>query len=345
MEEQSSWVLVTGGLGYIGSHVCVELCLQGYNVIIVDLMGKHSHNVFDNMKKIVDGTAAAGQLKLKYCDLAKEELHIPQRCDVIIHLAALKSVPESVEQPLLYYEQNLRCLFTVMNCAKLWGNNPAFVFSSSATVYGYPVKLPVTEKHPIKPTNPYGETKVICEQLLRDLSEASSSPIGSTIVLRYFNPVGAHPSGLIGESPTSGNLMAAICRTLGKEEKLLNVYGKEHATIDGTQVRDYLHVMDLATAHVSAVKRAIKVQQPREYLEINLGRGKGISVQEMISTMESVTNLKIPVFYHSHGRKGDVDEVYASCERAYIILGWKASRTIVDMCKDAWNYYRKIKNL
>lgn len=338
---ENCWVLVTGGLGYIGSHVCVELCLQGFNVIIVDLMGKHSLNVFDNMKKIVDGTgaAAAGQLKLKYCDLVKEELHIPHRCDVIIHLAALKSVPESVEQPLLYYEHNLRCLFTVLNCAKLWGNEPAFVFSSSATVYGYPVKLPITEKHPINPTNPYGETKVICEQLLRKLSEAMSSPIGTTIILRYFNPVGAHPSGLIGESPTSGNLMAAICRTLGKEDEVLNVYGRGHGTIDGTQVRDYLHVMDLAMAHIAAVKRAIRVRN--EYLEINLGRGKGISVQQMITTMESVTGLKIPVFYHSHARKGDVDEVYASNERASIILGWKAERTIADMCEDAGTITKK----
>jgi UDP-glucose 4-epimerase len=272
MEDKKVWILVTGGLGYIGSHICVQLCLQGYNVIIVD-NGYDRHNVFENMNKIIEDSVVPtatpkGELKLKYCDLAKEDLWIPKKCDCIIHLATT----ESIKDPLLYYETILGCLFTVLRCAKQWGNAPAFIFSSSAEVYCQPSTLPVSERHPLKPLNPYGQSKEMCETIIRETYE-SSAGIGSAIVLRYINPIGAHPSGLIGPKKSS-NLMSVICQTVSNEQSFLTTHSQ-----DGSHIRDLnVHVMDIANAHVAAIRRSLIVR--REYVELNLESGKGYTVQE-----------------------------------------------------------------
>lgn len=334
-EEEGKWVLVTGGLGYIGSHVTIELCLRGFNVILVDKIG-HPGDIHrgDKLKEILKNHGCQSGLHITYKDLEKEQLWIPHACDYIIHLAAYKSVPESVANPFLYYHNNINALLTTLACAKQWRNKPVFIFSSSATVYGEPTALPLTEDSPLGPTNSYGQTKLMCEQILRDVVQAPQAPISKAIVLRYFNPVGAHPSGLIGETTTSQkatNLMPVVLQALKGEREVVNVFGTDYGTRDGTALRDYLHVMDLAEAHVAACLAASDLDQ----LEvINLGRGQGVSVAEVVAEMEMVTGMKVPV-KHAARREGDVEACFTSCERAARKLGWTAKRTLRDMCLSA----------
>lgn len=345
-------VLVSGGLGYIGSHIVVELCVAGFDVICVDYTTNTAVKL--GIGKILDdhrkkkGSAHIGEVEFLTCDLTRDSICdlTKNQCDVIIHLAALKSVAESVENPLLYFDVNLKCLLSILQCARTWGNKPSFIFSSSATVYGNPNHLPITESHMLSAINPYGQSKIMCEQILKSVTQSNNSPVNHVHILRFFNPIGAHPSGHIGENPNGppANLMPILCEVLAGQRTHVNIFGRDWATHDGTAVRDYLHVMDLAEAHVECVRRCVKLgyqQQQSEYLELNLGRGKGVSVLEMIREMECATGMHIKT-HDALQRPGDVAECYSSADKAYAILGWVAKRSLFDMCCDSWNYYKKM---
>ena len=333
MEHGKQWVLVTGGLGYIGSHVAVELCLTGFNVIVVDRLLSSKIATSKKMKQILELEDCNSQIHFAYKDLQKEDLWIPRKCDYIIHLAAFKSVGESVADPLKYYRNNINSLLCVLRCAEDWGNKPVFIFSSSATVYAPTTNLPLTEESALGPVNPYGHTKLMCEQIIRDTVNAPQSPISSAMLLRYFNPVGAHPTGLIGEDAVkdAANLMPVLCQTLLGEREALHIFGTDYDTQDGTAVRDYLHIMDLVRAHINACQCEVK---PNEVEVINLGRGMGVSVQQMVTCMENVTGQKIPVVLAPR-RSGDAPACYTSCERALSRLDWVATRGLKEMCKSA----------
>jgi UDP-glucose 4-epimerase len=333
MENKQQWVLVTGGLGYIGSHVCVSLCLRGFNVIVVDILTKDI-NRSTRIREILAHEQCQSEICFSYKDLAREELCIPKACDYIIHLAALKSVGESVSEPLRYYENNIKALLTVLQCARRWRSKPVFIFSSSATVYGVPPTGLVTEESILAPVNPYGQTKVMCEQILRDTVTGTKSPISAAVLLRYFNPVGAHPSGVIGEDASSGaqNLMPVILQILSGERDALHIYGTDYSTPDGTALRDYIHIMDLAEAHVAACQPL--VVKDGEVEAINIGRGEGVSVREMILAMERVTERTIDVV-EDERRPGDAPSCFTTCHKALDLLGWKASRSLDEMCSSA----------
>lgn len=337
-EQRQVWVLVTGGTGYIGSIVTVELCARGYNVIVADQPSAASARVVQGMRDAVaQAETDVGQLLFTYCDLSKDVLHIPRACDVIIHLAAYKSVAESTADPLKYYDNNLKCLLTVLDCARRWRNRPQFIFSSSATVYGTPEVLPITEAHPLRPVNAYGQSKLMCEQILQGLCapDASNTPISSAVCLRYFNPVGAHTSGMLGErcaQPT--NLMPILCEAAAARRDCVYVFSGEDAP--ASPIRDYLHVMDLAEAHIAAI-----AARHTRFEAINLGRGHGVSVMEMIHAMEVATGKSIPTEM-APKRPGDVWTIYTSCDKAQRVLGgWHAHRSVQEMCESAWNFYRK----
>lgn len=356
-QRSNSWVLVTGGLGYIGSHVAVELCCRGFNVITVDQLGRgaHTHRVTEGMKRALyeccPDEQDRGELHFAYADLAHEKLQIPRTCDVIIHLAALKSVAESTAHPLKYYDNNLKCLLTVLECARMWRNKPHLIFSSSATVYGSPNNPggELTEAHPLNPVNAYGQSKLMCEQILASLCQpeaAASSPVGNVISLRYFNPVGAHPTGHIGEyceQPT--NLMPILCEAAAGQRDVVYVFSGRGTQSPHSPVRDYLHIMDLVEAHIAAMMYCLKGEQAApsssQFLPINLGRGEGVSVLDMISEMELATGIPIPTQIAPR-RPGDVWAMYASCQRAHEVLGWRATRSVREMCASAWKFYRKL---
>lgn len=329
------WVLVTGGIGYIGSHVAVEMCLRGFNVIVVDNLHTCTDvNRCTSIRNILQQHKCQSEIHFTYKDLEREALWIPRKCDFIIHLAAYKSVPESVADPLRYYSNNINALLKVLECAKQWRNQPVFIFSSSATVYGDVTEMPLTERSPTAPTNPYGHTKLMCEQILSDAVRAERPVISNAVMLRYFNPVGAHPSGLIGESVAASsalNLMPVLLQALRGERDHVQVFGTDYPTPDGTAVRDYIHVMDLAEAHIAACERADTLD-PVEV--INLGRGRGVSVAEMIGTLEKVVGQKVPVQMCAR-REGDAATSFTSCQRAKDRLKWEATRGVEDMCRDA----------
>lgn len=335
------WVLVTGALGYIGSHVTLELCLSGINVIALDC--RHAPHVMHGLREIIaieeeKRLESAGKLLFMCKDLlSNEPLRIPRACDAIIHLAALKSVSESVSNPLKYHTTNINCLLSVLDCAQAWGNKPLLVFSSSATVYGDPQYLPLDEIHQVNPVNPYGSTKVACELIANDVA---GTVVSRTIILRYFNPVGAHPTALLGEEPeaTPMNLMPLICRVASGRMACLKIFGRDWDTEDGTAVRDYLHVMDLATAHVAAVT---STDLPISSI-FNLGRGCGISVEQMINTMRRISGQEINT-EDAPRRDGDVAQCYASAYNAKEKLGWEATRGLNEMCRDAWNFEQKLR--
>lgn len=327
-------ILVTGGAGYIGSHTCIELLNSGFNLVVLDNLSNASKVSLLRVEQITNKTIAffCGDIRsVKDIDQVFNQYQI----DAVIHFAGLKAVGESVKKPLHYYENNvagtinLLRVMTKYNCKKL-------VFSSSATVYGDPHSVPIQEHFPLSATNPYGRSKLIIEDILRDLYASDNS--WSLALLRYFNPVGAHASGLIGEDPRGvpNNLMPYISQVaVGKQEKL-NIFGGDYETKDGTGVRDYIHVVDLAKGHVKALEA---IQKP-SLITVNLGTGKGYSVLEMIKAFERVSGKKIP-YEIVERRAGDIAQCYADPKLAKEKLNWSAQLTLEDMCKDTWSWQSK----
>jgi UDP-glucose 4-epimerase len=330
-------ILVTGGTGYIGSHTAVELIKEGFEVVIVDDLSNSQFEVLDGIEKISGKRPAFYQFDL--CDQEAINKFFVDEPDItgIIHFAASKAVGESVEKPLLYYRNNLFSLIFLLEAMKQLKISD-LVFSSSCTVYGQPDKLPVTEQTPFQPAeSPYGNTKQICEEILRDTCKVT--PGINAISLRYFNPVGAHDSALIGELPRGvpNNLVPFITQTAAGMRKELLVFGNDYDTPDGSAVRDYIHVVDLAVAHVVAVKRLAAKKQKNNYEYFNLGTGKGMTVLEIIKTFEKVNDIKVN--YRIVGRRpGDVVKIYADTAYANKELGWTATRTAEDMMRSAWKW-------
>ncbi len=330
-------ILVTGGCGYIGSHTCVELLDKGYEVVIVDNLNNSKEDVIDKIEKITGKKVKF--YKEDVCNKqGMDKIFEKEKIDAVIHFAGLKAVGESVSKPLMYYRNNLDSTLTLLevmqkhNCKKI-------VFSSSATVYGNPEKLPITEDFPLHTTNPYGTTKLMIERILKDLYASDNE--FSIAILRYFNPIGAHKSGLIGENPNGipNNLMPYIVKVANKELKELSIFGNDYNTIDGTGVRDYIHVVDLAKGHIKAIEKIMKDAGVDTY---NLGTGKGYSVLQIVETFKKVNNVDVP--YKIVGRRpGDIDACYASTEKANKLLNWKAELEIEEMCRDSYNFILKNK--
>ena len=332
-------VLVTGGTGYIGSHTVVELQNSGYEPVIVDNLCNSSASIIDNIEKIT-GKKPAFE-KVDCCDYESLDKVFAKYGDIeaIIHFAAYKAVGESCAKPLEYYENNLMSLINLLKLMPKYGVK-GIVFSSSCTVYGQPDIVPVNEQSPIKPANcPYGNTKQISEEIIRD-TITSGSPIKS-ILLRYFNPIGAHPTSLIGELPNGVplNLVPYITQTaIGIREKL-SVFGDDYNTPDGSCIRDYIDVVDLAKAHVLAISRML--DKDSDKVEVyNLGTGNGVSVLELVKEFEKSTGVTLN-YQIVDRRPGDVEQVYADCKKANEILGWKATTPLDETLNNAWNWQKK----
>lgn len=330
-------ILVTGGLGYIGSHTCVELLDAGYDIVVVDNLYNSDISVKDRIEKITGKTFKFYENDV--CDEeALEKIFSENKIDAVIHFAAYKAVGESVKLPLNYYENNLTSTIKLCKVMKRHKVN-AFVFSSSATVYGSPKTLPIKEDFPLSTTNPYGSTKLYNEGILKDVSISDDK--FSVIILRYFNPIGAHSSGILGEDPKGipNNLMPYIVKVAAGELECLNVFGNDYNTHDGTGVRDYIHVVDLAKGHLKAIEKAMEEPGVKYY---NLGTGTGYSVLDLVTTYEKVNNVKVP--YKIVGRRpGDIDACYADPTKAYEELGWKAELGIEEMCRDSYLYQENFK--
>jgi UDP-glucose 4-epimerase len=327
-------IMVTGGAGYIGSHACVELLSAGYPVLIYDNFSNSNIAVVERIERIT-GTrpeVVCGDV----CDGASVEAAlIEHRCSAVVHFAGLKAVADSVRDPLRYYENNVVGSMNLVR-AMQDTNVSKLVFSSSATVYGNPAFLPLTEDHPKSPYSPYGRTKLVVEGMLGDLATATGSL--RVAILRYFNPVGCHESGLIGEDPLGvpGNLMPFISQVAVGRRPYLSVYGNDYDTPDGTGVRDYVHVMDLAAGHVRALERL----ETQPVITVNLGTGRGSSVLDMVSAFRKASGKDIPLVFAPR-RDGDVSSYYACTDLAERLLGWRATRNLVDMCADSWNWQRR----
>jgi UDP-glucose 4-epimerase len=336
-------ILVTGGTGYIGSHTAVELLGNRFETIIVDNLSNSRIEVLDGIKKISGIEPAFENFDL--CDLEKLRECCRKHKDIhaIIHFAAFKAVGESVEKPLEYYRNNLVSLMNLMLAMREF-NIPSLVFSSSCTVYGQPDILPVTEASPVKTANsPYGNTKQICEEIIRDT--ISSNAGLKAISLRYFNPIGAHRSALIGELPlgTPMNLIPYITQTVIGIREELRVFGGDYDTPDGTGIRDYIDVVDLAKAHVKAIRRLLENKNEQSYEVFNLGTGKGLSVLEIVKTFEKAIGL--PVKYKIYPRRpGDIARVYADTSLANKELGWTADTPLGETLLSAWNWEKNIRS-
>lgn len=335
-------ILVTGGTGYIGSHTAVELINEGFEVVMIDNLYNSEASVADRIRKITGVKPLLEVFDL--CDNSALDDFFRRNNDLaaIIHFAAYKAVGESVHKPLEYYRNNLISLMNLLDQMKKQ-HSGSFVFSSSCTVYGQPEKLPVTEDAPLQPaTSPYGNTKQVSEAIIRDTA-ASDSGI-KAISLRYFNPIGAHPTALIGELPRGvpENLVPFITQTaIGLREEL-KVFGDDYDTPDGTCVRDYLHVVDLAKAHVVAVKRLVEGKNKTNYEVFNLGTGKGISVLDAIRSFEKVSGVKLN--YRIVGRRqGDIEKIWADPSYANKELGWRTLSTLDDAMKTAWDWEKAIR--
>lgn len=335
-------ILVTGGTGYIGSHTVVELQASGYEVIIVDNLSNSQANVVDNIEK-VSGIRPAFE-HLDCLDYAGLDALFTKYSGIkgIIHFAASKAVGESVEKPLLYYRNNLVSLVNLLELMPKHGVE-GIIFSSSCTVYGQPDVLPVTEEAPIKKAeSPYGNTKQINEEIVQDFVK-SGAPINA-ILLRYFNPIGAHPTALLGELPNGvpQNLVPFLTQTaMGIREKL-SVFGDDYDTPDGSCIRDYINVVDLAKAHVVAMNRIMEKKQADKVEVFNIGTGRGLSVLELIHAFEASTGVKLN--YQIVGRRaGDIEKVWANPDRANNVLGWKAEATIEDTLRSAWNWQVRLR--
>ena len=330
-------VLVTGGAGFIGSHTVVELLDAGYEVVVVDNLSNASEESMRRVKEITGKSFDFYVADVR--DRAKlEEIFSAHNVDWVIHFAGLKAVGESVQKPVLYYDNNLISTLVLLETMEKFGVRN-FVFSSSATVYGEPERLPLDEDCRLMTTNPYGTTKLMQEQMLKDLYRADNR--WNIALLRYFNPVGAHPSGRIGEDPKGipNNLMPYVAQVASGKLQKIGVFGNDYPTPDGTGVRDYIHVVDLARGHVAAIA---KLREPGVHI-YNLGTGNGYSVLDMIHAFEKACGKKLP-YEIKPRRAGDVPACYASCKKAEEELGWKAQYDLEDMCRDQWNWQKNNPN-
>ena len=329
-------ILVTGGLGFIGSHAVVELLDADYEVVVIDNLYNSSIDVIDKIKEITGKDFTFYQNDV--CDLdALERIFSEHKIDAVIHFAGYKAVGESVREPIMYYENNL--LSTLHLCKKMIEHECFnIIFSSSATVYGDPEVLPITEDSKVGgTTNPYGTSKLMIERMLKDI--CISNPKFTAVVLRYFNPIGAHKSGLIGEKPNGipNNLMPYIVRVANGELEILSVFGNDYDTHDGTGVRDYIHVVDLAKGHLKAIEKAVNSEGIYYY---NLGTGTGYSVLDLVTNFEKVNGVKVP-YKIVDRRPGDIAACYADPSKAFNELGWKAEYGVEDMMRDSYNFILK----
>lgn len=327
-------VLITGGTGFIGSHTCVELLNNNYDIVVVDNYSNSKPDVIDKIKKITGKEFKNYDIDICNKD-ELEKVFIENKIDAVIHFAGYKAVGESVAKPIIYYRNNIDSTLSVLELMQKY-NVKNFVFSSSATVYGKPDKLPIFEDFPLSTTNPYGTTKLMIERILKDLYKSDNS--FNITILRYFNPIGAHSSGLIGENPNDipNNLMPYIVKVATGEFDKLKVFGNDYDTVDGTGVRDYIHVVDLAIGHIKALEHL-------NGLNIyNLGTGKGTSVLELVNTFSKINNVDVK-YEIVDRRPGDIDACFADASKAFNEIGFKASKTIEDMCRDAYNFINNNK--
>ncbi len=334
-------ILVTGGAGFIGSHTVVELINAGYRPVIIDNFSNSDKSVLNRLQQITNHKITC--YTRDFQDQAfLAEIFQKESIDGVVHFAAYKAVGESVEQPLKYYQNNVAGFIALLESMER-SNIPSLVFSSSCTVYGEPDTVPVTESSPSKPaTSPYGTTKKICEDILSDIANVSKNI--RSLALRYFNPVGAHPSGLIGELPIGipANLVPFVTQTAAGLREQLTVYGDDYDTPDGTCIRDYIHVVDLAKAHVKALEY-IDSKKAGFYDTCNVGTGKGTSVLEVIKTFEKVTGKKVN-YKVGPRRAGDIVSTYAAVDKAKRTLGWESEKSLADGLKDAWRWQQSLSH-
>lgn len=331
-------ILVTGGAGYIGSHTCVELLENGYDIVVMDNFSNSKPEALQRIKEITGKDFAFYEADL-LDEAALDTIFREHEIEAVVHFAGLKAVGESVAQPLRYYHNNITGTVTLLQVMEKY-NVKKMVFSSSATVYGDPVSVPIREDFPLHTTNPYGSTKLMIEDILRDIYIADNE--WSIALLRYFNPIGAHKSGLIGEDPQGipNNLMPYIAQVAAGKLERLSVFGNDYNTPDGTGVRDYIHVVDLAQGHIKAVEKVLSSTGVDAY---NLGTGTGYSVLDMVDAFEKVNGVKVPCVITAR-RPGDIATCYADPTKAKEVLGWVAKYGIEDMCRDTWNFMQKNPN-
>jgi UDP-glucose 4-epimerase len=332
MEPKSNVVLVTGGAGYIGSHTVVELLNNKYDVVVMDNLCNSNEESLSRVKKITGRNFVFEKVDLRD-EAGLERLFSTYNVTSVIHFAGLKAVGESNSMPLEYYDNNVNGTVLLLRVMAKH-NVKNIVFSSSATVYGDPATVPITEEFPLSATNPYGRTKLFIEEIMRDLYK--SDPTWNIVLLRYFNPVGAHVSGTIGEDPRGApnNLLPYVTQTAIGRREFLSVFGGDYKTVDGTGVRDYIHVVDLAKGHIAAVK---KLDSKPGCLAVNLGTGNGYSVLQMVEAMKKASGKEIPYKIVAR-RPGDVATCYADPSFAFKTLGWKAEKGLEEMCADAWRW-------
>ena len=328
-------ILVTGGAGYIGSHACVELLNENYDIVVVDNFVNSGPKSLDRIKEITGKDFVFYEADILDKD-AMTKIFAEQKIDAVIHFAGLKAVGESVAMPIRYYHNNITGTLVLLDAMKEAGVKK-IVFSSSATVYGDPHTVPITEDFPLSTTNPYGSTKLMIENILRDVYVSDNE--WSICLLRYFNPIGAHPSGLIGEEPNGipNNLMPYVARVASGQLEILSVFGNDYPTHDGTGVRDYIHVVDLAKGHIKALEKAMRDTGVDAY---NLGTGNGYSVLDIVKTFEKENGVKVN-YKIVDRRPGDIAACFANPGKAARELGWKAELGLAQMCKDSWNFILK----
>lgn len=331
-------ILVTGGAGYIGSHTCVEMLNAGYDVVVVDNLDNSSSESLNRVEQITGKKVRFYEKDLRDRE-ALRQIFRENEIEAVIHFAGLKAVGESVQKPILYYSNNLESTLTLVETMTEF-NVKKIVFSSSATVYGVATEMPLKEGMPTGAINPYGRTKLFIEEIFRDLYVSDKD--WSIALLRYFNPIGAHKSGLIGENPKGipNNLMPYISQVAVGKLKELHVFGDDYDTVDGTGVRDYIHVVDLALGHVKAVEWSLKSQGCEE---INLGTGNGTSVLQLRDAFVKASGIDVPYVVDPR-RPGDLGEVYADASKALNLLGWKTERGIEEMCEDTWRWQKNNPN-
>ena len=337
-------ILVTGGMGFIGSHTAVELIEAGYDVVIVDDLSNSNIKVLDGIRAITGVAPAFEQVDLKDKDATENVFKKYPNIAGIIHFAASKAVGESVEKPLLYYRNNIISLVNLLELMPQY-NVKGIIFSSSCTVYGQPLpeNLPVTEEAPHqKATSPYGNTKEVNEQIIYDYIH-SGAPLKS-IILRYFNPIGAHPSALIGELPNGvpNNLIPFVTQTAMRIRKELTIFGNDYNTADGTCIRDYIYVVDLAKAHVAAMRRVLDQEDSPAIDYFNIGTGNGNSTLEIVNTFERATGVKVNWKFGPR-REGDIEKIWGDCTKANKVLGWKAESPLDDVLASAWKWQQKLR--
>ncbi|MFO7864212.1 MAG: UDP-glucose 4-epimerase GalE [Salinivirgaceae bacterium] len=342
--SQQKKILVTGGTGYIGSHTCVELLQAGYEVVIIDNLSNSDAGMVDRIAEIAGKKPTFYKADMTDKSAIDNIFHTEKNIFSAIHFAAYKAVGESVNKPLMYYANNLNSLINLLDLSLEHSINN-LVFSSSCTVYGQPEKLPVTEQTPVvRPESPYGNTKRISEEMMEDFYAAYQSFKG--IALRYFNPIGAHPSGLIGELPNGvpNNLIPFVTQTAAGLRDEIKIFGNDYNTTDGTCIRDYINVVDLAKAHVAAIDRQAQNKCKQPFEVFNLGTGRGVSVLEIVKGFEEATGVMLN-YSMAPRRAGDVEQIYANSTFAENELNWKAEKTLKETLASAWNWEKKLRNI